>query len=41
MPTFRDYLKDLKKNVKEASAQEVQELLKAGDVQLGDVREKD
>src|SRR5258708_21699800 len=39
MGSYRDYFADLKKNVKEATPQEVQELLK-GDVQLGDVREK-
>jgi molybdopterin/thiamine biosynthesis adenylyltransferase/rhodanese-related sulfurtransferase len=37
--SYRDYFADLKKRVKEATPQEVQELLK-GDVQLGDVREK-
>ena len=39
MGTYRDYFADLKKRVKEATPQEVQDLLK-GDVQLGDVREK-
>ena len=39
MGTYRDYFADLKKRVKEATPQEVQDLL-AGDVQLGDVREK-
>ena len=39
MGSYRDYFADLKKRVKEATPQEVQELLK-GDVQLGDVREK-
>jgi molybdopterin/thiamine biosynthesis adenylyltransferase/rhodanese-related sulfurtransferase len=39
MGSYRDYFAELKKTVKEATPQEVQELLK-GDVQLGDVREK-
>ena len=39
MGSYREYFADLKKTVKEATPQEVQELLK-GDVQLGDVREK-
>ncbi|HEV2249696.1 MAG TPA: molybdopterin-synthase adenylyltransferase MoeB [Candidatus Limnocylindria bacterium] len=39
MGSYRDYFSELKKRVKEATPQEVQELLK-GDVQLGDVREK-
>jgi len=39
MGSYRDYFADLKKHVKEATPQEVQDLLK-GDVQLGDVREK-
>jgi molybdopterin/thiamine biosynthesis adenylyltransferase/rhodanese-related sulfurtransferase len=39
MGSYREYLSDLKTRVKEATPQEVQELLK-GDVQLGDVREK-
>src|SRR5947209_8379124 len=39
MGSYRDYFAELKKNVKEATPQEVQELLQ-GDVQLGDVREK-
>jgi len=39
MGSYRDYFAELKKSVKEATPQEVQELLK-GDVQLGDVREK-
>jgi len=38
--TYRDYFGDLRKRVKEATPQEVQELLRSGDVQLGDVREK-
>ena len=37
---YRDYFQDLRKRVKEATPQEVQELLRSGDVQLGDVREK-
>src|SRR5258708_36914409 len=39
MGSYRDYFAELKKTVKEATPQEVQELLQ-GDVQLGDVREK-
>ncbi|GAC1487763.1 MAG: molybdopterin-synthase adenylyltransferase MoeB [Candidatus Limnocylindrales bacterium] len=38
--SYRDYFKDLRERVKEATPQEVQELLRLGDVQLGDVREK-
>ena len=38
--SYRDYFKDLRQRVKEATPQEVQELLRLGDVQLGDVREK-
>jgi len=40
MTTYRDYLADLKKRVAEATPQEVQELLRQDDIQLGDVREK-
>ena len=39
MGSYRDYFSELKKRVKEATPQEVQALLQ-GDVQLGDVREK-
>src|ERR1700704_5010098 len=39
MGSYREYFADLRKRVTEATPQEVQELLK-GDVQLGDVREK-
>jgi molybdopterin/thiamine biosynthesis adenylyltransferase/rhodanese-related sulfurtransferase len=39
MGSYRDYFSELKKRVTEATPQEVQALLK-GDVQLGDVREK-
>src|SRR6266540_4293873 len=39
MGSYRDYFSELKKRVKEATPQEVQALL-GGDVQLGDVREK-
>src|SRR2546423_7504865 len=39
MPSYRDYFSELRKRVTEATPQEVQALL-AGDVQLGDVREK-
>ena len=41
MATYRDYFKELRQRVKEKNPQEVADLLKAGDVQLGDVREKD
>ena len=41
MPTYRDYFTELKKRVKEATPQQVADLLRAGDVQLADVREKD
>jgi len=37
--SYRDYFAELRRHVKEATPQEVQQLL-AGDVQLGDVREK-
>ena len=40
MTTYRDWFADLKKRVTEATPQEVQQLLRKGDVQLGDVREK-
>jgi len=38
--SYGDFFKDLRGRVKEATPQEVQELLRSGDVQLGDVREK-
>src|SRR5258706_3632174 len=41
MPTYRDYLAEIKKRVKEATPQQVADLLRSGDVQLADVREKD
>jgi len=37
---YRDYFTGLRQRVKEATPQEVQELLRSGEVQLGDVREK-
>ena len=40
MATYRDYFKELKARVREATPQEVERLLAQGDVQLGDVREK-
>ena len=40
MPTYRDYFADIKKRIKEATPEQVQDLLRSGDVQLGDVREK-
>src|SRR5881409_1868799 len=41
MPTYRDYFAEIKKRVKEATPQQVAELLRSEDVQLADVREKD
>src|SRR5216117_1665773 len=41
MPSYRDYFADLKKRIKEATPEQVQELLRSDEVQLGDVREKD
>ncbi len=38
--TYRQYFAELKKRVKEASTKEVAEMIAKGDVQLGDVREK-
>src|SRR5919204_2798011 len=40
MPTYREYFSEVKKRIKEATPEQVQELLRSGDVQLGDVREK-
>ena len=40
MPGYRDYFSDIKKRVKEATPQQVADLLRAGDIQLADVREK-
>jgi sulfur-carrier protein adenylyltransferase/sulfurtransferase len=40
MPTYRDYFAEIKKRIKEATPEQVQELIRSGDVQLGDVREK-
>src|SRR5438874_8444758 len=40
MPTYRDYFAEIKKRVKEATPQQVADLLRSGDVQLADVREK-
>src|SRR5256885_7472550 len=40
MPTYRDYFAEIKKRVKEATPQQVAELLRSGDVQLADAREK-
>jgi len=39
--TYRDYFAELKKRIKEATPQQVADLLRRGDVQLADVREKD
>ena len=41
MPTYRDYFSELKKRTKEATPQQVADLLRREDVQLADVREKD
>ena len=41
MPTYRDYFAEIKKRVKEATPQQVAELLRGEGVQLADVREKD
>jgi len=41
VPTYRDYFADIKKRVKEATPQQVADLLRREDVQLADVREKD
>ncbi len=41
MPTYRDYFAEIKKRVHEATPEQVQDLIRSGDVQLGDVREKD
>jgi molybdopterin/thiamine biosynthesis adenylyltransferase/rhodanese-related sulfurtransferase len=40
MPTYRDYFAEIKKRVREATPQQVADLLRAGEVQLADVREK-
>ena len=41
MPTYRDYFGEIKKRTREATPQQVADLLRSGDVQLADVREKD
>jgi len=41
MPTYRDFFADVKKRIHEATPEQVQDLIRSGDVQLGDVREKD
>jgi len=41
MPTYRDFFADIKKRIREATPEQVQDLISSGDVQLGDVREKD
>ena len=40
MPTYRDYFGELKKQIQEATPQQVADLLRSKDVQLADVREK-
>src|SRR3989442_1292815 len=39
MPTYRDYFADIKKRITEATPEQVQVLLRSGDVQIGEVRE--
>src|SRR5216683_4861877 len=41
MPNYRDYFAEIKKRTKEATPQQVADLLRSGDIQLADVREKD
>ena len=41
MPTYRDYFSEIKKRIKEATPQQVVDLLRSREVQLADVREKD
>src|SRR5213594_4795735 len=41
MPTYRDYFADVKKRIREATPEKVEELIRTGGIQLGDVREKD
>jgi len=41
MPTYRDFFADIKQRIHEATPEQVQEMIRSGDVQLGDVREKD
>jgi len=41
MPSYREYFAEIKKRTKEATPQQVADLLRSGDVQLADVREKD
>src|SRR5256885_8873612 len=41
MPTYRDSFSEIKKRIKEATPQQVVDLLRSRDVQLADVREKD
>src|SRR3981081_2253801 len=41
MPSYRDYFADIKKRITEATPEKVEDLLRTGEVQLGDVREKD
>ena len=39
--TAGDFFADIKKRIHEATPEQVQDLIRSGDVQLGDVREKD
>src|SRR5256712_11527171 len=41
MPTYREFFADIKKRIHETTPEQVQDLIRSGDVQLGDVREKD
>jgi molybdopterin/thiamine biosynthesis adenylyltransferase/rhodanese-related sulfurtransferase len=41
LPTYRDYFAELKKRIKEATPQQVADLLRLDDVQVADVRETD
>src|SRR5437667_2455864 len=41
MPTYRDYFAEIKKRITEATPEKVEELIRTGEIQLGDVREKD
>ena len=40
MPGYRDYFAEIRKRIKEATPQEVADLLRSADIQLADVREK-
>ena len=40
MPTYRQYFEEAKKRIREANPADVAEMVRSGEVQLGDVREK-